>query len=86
MFRKDFLLPALIGLGLYSQGAEVALCNNTTILLALFVLLQNHSEIEDFRARMDYIERRDCCCAENFFQPVSFNNGCPRCSCRSHRF
>ena len=40
MLNKDLLVPALIGLGLYSQANEVSLANNTSILLILFLLLK----------------------------------------------
>lgn len=37
---KGFLLPALLGLGIYAQNSELNLANNTTILLILFLLLK----------------------------------------------
>jgi len=40
MFKKELLIPALIGLGVYTQNSEINLCNNTTMLLLLFALLE----------------------------------------------
>jgi len=74
-FGKDTLIPVLIGLGLYSQNCELNLANNTTMLLALFVLLEDHQRIERLERHLDYLERiefcehreeHDDCCHDHF--------------------
>ena len=56
MFKGDLLLPALLGLGLFAQNGDINLSNNTTILLLLFLVLQDHQEIERLECRVDRIE------------------------------
>ena len=56
MFKGDLLLPVLLGLGLFAQNGDINLSNNTTILLILFVLLQDHKELEQLDCRIDRIE------------------------------
>jgi hypothetical protein len=64
MLRRDFIIPALIGLGIYAQSNEVNLANNTTILILLYVILEerlgdsgddNHS----FRRGREFQQRVD---------------------------
>ena len=45
MIGKDnnFLVPALLGLGLYANNTEMNLANNTSILLMLFLLLKGEN-------------------------------------------
>jgi len=38
--NNDFLVPAILGLGLYANNTEMNLANNTSILLILFLLLK----------------------------------------------
>jgi len=73
--RRDLLVPALIGLGLYTQSNEVCLCNNTTILLILFLVLQDHQEIEELRHELD--EERD----EIQIRNNRFDFDCCDCGC-----
>lgn len=58
MFKKELLIPALLGLGVFAQHSELNLANNTTMLLLLFVLLEDHQEIEHLRHQVERIERR----------------------------
>ena len=55
MFRKDLLIPALIGLGVFSRNSEVSLCNDTTMLLLLYAVL---SEREEDHHREDFYRFR----------------------------
>ena len=68
MIKKDLLLPAMLGLGIFSQNNEINLCNNTTMLLALYVLLDDHQNILEFKAHNNRHE-------ENF---------CNHCRCRTY--
>ena len=61
MFKKELLIPALLGLGLFAQNGELNLCSNTTILLILFVLLEDHQEVEELECRLNRLERREIC-------------------------
>ena len=76
MIKKNLLIPALLGLGLYSQHGEVNLCNNTTMLLLIFVLLEDHAKIEEL----------ECCCkcsecgGHEHFDRRSRKNDC-HCGC-----
>ena len=65
MFNSGLIIPALIGFGLYSQGNELCLSNNTTILLMLVMLMQDHKEIEELKCRDK--DHRDLC---------DFRHGC----------
>ena len=69
----NLLLP-LVGLGLYSQANNINLANNSTMLIGLFVLLQEQREIEHLRREQHHDhrdieclkrivcgERRECC-------------------------
>ena len=67
MFKKDLLIPALLGLGVYTQSCDVSLCNNTTMMLALAVLLSDHEEIAE-------LKKHDQCEHCNY-QPARFCNG-----------
>lgn len=64
--RNDLLVPALIGLGLFAQNCEMNLANNTSILLILFLLL-NEDECCDRRPRSfeeeicERLDRIECC-------------------------
>jgi hypothetical protein len=49
--KKDLIIPALLGLGVYSQANDVSICNNVTMLLTLFVLLEDHQQIEEIKCR-----------------------------------
>ena len=60
MFKKELIIPALLGLGLYAQTNEINLANNTTILLLLFVVLEDHAEVEKLKYRIAHIEREIC--------------------------
>jgi len=55
--RRDLLIPALVGLGLFAQngenGACHALCNNTTMILLLFVVLQDREEIAELKCKCE---------------------------------
>ena len=76
MFKKELIIPALLGLGLYSQCNELNLANNTTMLLALFLILEEQERLEDQECRIKRLERHvdrieceechehDCCCQD----------------------
>ena len=85
MFNKDILIPALIGLGIYSHNSEMSLCNNTTMLLALYVLLKDHEEIEELKCHDKY---EHCCynspCNNGYPQPANFYRRDEGCNCRNH--
>ncbi|MCL2228506.1 MAG: hypothetical protein FWC00_01610 [Firmicutes bacterium] len=67
--RKDIILPALIGLGLYTQVNNVSICgNNGIMLLLLYVLLEDHAQIEKLCPREcscqphhHHNHRNNCC-------------------------
>lgn len=65
MFRKDLMIPALLGLGLYAQNSDVNLSNNTTMLISLFVLLEDHSRINELEARVHRLEKIEYCERDN---------------------
>ncbi|MDR0462453.1 MAG: hypothetical protein LBG88_03960 [Christensenellaceae bacterium] len=80
--RRDLILPALLGLGIFAQSNEVSLNNNTTTLLMLFLLLEEQNEIER-------LERRVARCCNDGDGDIEFrrnerrddfNNG--SCCCR----
>ena len=58
--KKDLYIPALIGLGIYAQNCEMSLANNTTMLLTLYLLLQDHQEIEELECKVQKLEHRNC--------------------------
>jgi hypothetical protein len=39
-------IPALMGLGLYAQANNLNLSNNTTMLIELFMLMQQQAEVQ----------------------------------------
>ena len=65
MIKKDLLLPALIGLGMFAQSNELSLCNNTTILLLLFLVIEDHAEIRELECDLE--KHQDRC---------DFRHGC----------
>lgn len=62
MIKKDLLLPALLGLGLYSHDKNLCLNSNTTMLLLLYILFEDHKHIEDIE-RILYPQPAPCGCA-----------------------
>jgi len=69
MFKKDLFLPAILGLSVLSQNQEFNLCNNTTLLIMAYVLLQDHEEIEHLK-RVEVFEHYDtsrCKCRRDYF-------------------
>ena len=67
--KKDLIIPAILGLGLYSQSNGATLCNNNIMLLALYVLLEDHQEIERLK-RCECMEDRchsNCNCHNKCF-------------------
>ena len=60
MFKEGLIIPALIGLGLFAQSNELSLCNNTTILLMLVMLIQDHVELEEVKCRQERLEKHCC--------------------------
>ena len=54
---RNFLIPTVIGLGLYAQSNNINLSNNTTALLELTLLLVQQNELEVHRRA---IERLNC--------------------------
>ena len=59
MFKKDFIIPALLGLGLYAENCDMKLGNNTTMLLLLLVVLEDHAAVEELRHRIYCLERHN---------------------------
>ena len=69
MIKNDFIIPALIGFGLYAKNNEMCLANDTTILLLAVLILQDHAkiqhlqrEVKHIRHRFDCIHGVECCC------------------------
>jgi len=54
--NKELVILGLAGFGLFAQRNEINLCNNTTILVILFLLFLEHEENEH--------TRRELCCVE----------------------
>ena len=53
---NEFLIPAMLGLGLLAEKGDFCLANNTTMLLVIFVLLQQEERIRTIEC---------CCCGED---------------------
>ena len=51
MFKKELLIPALLGLVVYAQSSDISLCNNTTILLLLYMLLERDNIFDGYDDR-----------------------------------
>jgi len=81
MFKGDLLLPALLGLGLFAQNGEINLSNNTTMLLTLFLLLQDHQELEQLEHRVDRIEDNARRFGTHFRNEDFFPRDCCDCFC-----
>ena len=73
MFKKDLLLPALLGLGIFAGNNEISLTNNTTMLLLLYVILQDHQEINELQYKTNRLARYEsrnnynCGCCNSFW-------------------
>ena len=91
MFKKDLLIPALIGLGLYTQNGDVSLCSNTTMILLLYILLQDHEEIEILKHRINHDRHHHHfetyqCYPNGFGRARSSCNPCTPCGCKPYPF
>gem|GEM_PF-2302405 len=77
MFNKDLIIPALLGLGLYSQNNGIKLGeNNTLMLVALYFLLEDHQEIEHINRTL---------CTNQYHGETNYSNGCGfGCGCNGH--
>jgi hypothetical protein len=67
MFKKEIIIPAILGLGIYAENAHLNLCNNTTLLILAYTLLQDHFEIEHLHHEIECGE--NCCGGSNCGQP-----------------
>ena len=56
--KKELVILALIGFGLYCKKNEIDIANNTSILLILLMLFIEHEQIEDLRQHMCCNEKR----------------------------
>ena len=59
--KKDIILPAMVGLGLFAESSELKLCNNTTILLMLFAIIEEYGAIAELKHRVNRLERHELC-------------------------
>ena len=84
MFKKELIIPALLGLGLYAQSTDLNLANNTTMLLLLYLLLEDHQHIEGLERRVDRIERSGYSRRYNHDRFARFD-GFDDCGCRERR-
>ena len=88
MLRRDFLLPALLGLGLYAQNCEINLANNTTILLLAFFVLteeeEHHHHHRDRDREFEYCVYRDgrLVCGRDRYELEREERCERRCDCR----
>jgi len=71
--NKELVILGLIGLGVFAHHNEINLANNTTILLILFLLFQEHTENEE--------TRRELCCVGR----LTGTSAC-KCIARNHFF
>lgn len=73
--NRDFVLPAMLGLGLYSQNCNGGqFMNGTTGLLLSYVLLEDHAKIKELEE-----EVRCCCCNGNGNGYYPYSNGYNNC-------
>jgi len=55
---SELVVLGLLGLGLFAQNNELNLANNTTILLLLFLLFQEHEAIAELRREEECREEK----------------------------
>ena len=82
MFNREVILPPLLGLGLFAQTNEINLANNTTMLLLLFVLLEDHEKIENIERRFGTHFPYERNCFPHYGRDFGHHNPC-RCNLRS---
>ena len=90
MELRNFLIPAVVGLGLYAQSHDICLSNNTVALLELGLLLVHQEELHRHQCELNRLNRTvfdtPCCddhrYATPFFAPFYERER----ECHGHRY
>lgn len=92
---KELVILGLIGLGVYAQSNEINLANNTTMLLALFLIFAEHEEIGDVKQEICCIENltnsQACQCGRHngyahYLERYNNGNGHRNCNCHEKSY
>ena len=79
MFKKDLIIPALVGLGIYSQDKDLALNNNTIMLLLMYILFEDHQSIQHIERELHPYGLPVVTAQPRAYDVPYYNGGCNRC-------